>query len=173
MEIRLLREEDDRGTFLSGDPDLDRFFHRYAGQNQFRHHLGVTYVAVDESILAYATIAPGQIDADTLPAALRRKLPRYPLPILRLARLAVAASASGRGLGTQMLRFVILQAVRMSDEYGCAGVLVDAKPTAVAFYRQFGFVEIDVVQGAADETPKPTPMFLASTAIRKGLAPTT
>ena len=42
MEIRALRNTDDRTTFRSGDADLDRFLAKYAGQNQFRHHIGVT-----------------------------------------------------------------------------------------------------------------------------------
>jgi hypothetical protein len=47
VEIRALRPADDRARFRSGDPDLDRFFQAYAGQNQFRHHIGTTYVAVE------------------------------------------------------------------------------------------------------------------------------
>ena len=47
IEVRPLRETDNRATFRSGDPDLDHFFARYAGQNQFRHHTGTTYVAVE------------------------------------------------------------------------------------------------------------------------------
>lgn len=46
MEIRPLHEGDDRSQFQSGDSDLDRFFQKFAGQNQFRHYLGVSYVAV-------------------------------------------------------------------------------------------------------------------------------
>jgi hypothetical protein len=42
MEIRALREADDRSQLRSGDADLDRFFHKYAGQNQFKHYVGVT-----------------------------------------------------------------------------------------------------------------------------------
>ena len=38
----------DRTSFRSGDADLDRFFHQFARQHQFRHHLGVTYVAVED-----------------------------------------------------------------------------------------------------------------------------
>ena len=41
MEIRILRPSDNRSVFQSGDEALDRFLHRYAGQNQFRHYLGV------------------------------------------------------------------------------------------------------------------------------------
>jgi hypothetical protein len=36
IEIRPLRPDDDRQAFSSGDADLDRFFRKYAGQNQFR-----------------------------------------------------------------------------------------------------------------------------------------
>jgi len=96
MEIRALRRSDDRSVFRSGDPDLDRFLQKYAGQNQFRHHLGATYVAVEgDHIAGYATVAPGHIEVEDLPVARRRRLPRYPLPILRLARLAVDESFRG------------------------------------------------------------------------------
>jgi hypothetical protein len=94
--IRRLEPGDDRDRFCSGRPDLDRFFHRFAGQNQFRHHVGVTYIAVeDDGILCFVTVSPSEIDA--LPADRRRRLPRYPLPTLRLARLAVAQRRRAAG----------------------------------------------------------------------------
>ena len=59
VEIRRLHPEDDRSGFRSGNIELDRFFQRFAGQNQFRHHIGTTYVAVDgATILGFATVAP-------------------------------------------------------------------------------------------------------------------
>src|SRR3990172_3884149 len=122
MQIRALRETDDRSRFRSGEPDLDRFFHKFAGQNQFRHYVGVTYVAVDDGrVLGFATVAPGHIEIDGLPAAARKKLPRYPLPVLRLARLAVDQSARGGGLGAHLLRFVFRLALRMANDYGWGG----------------------------------------------------
>jgi hypothetical protein len=51
IEVRLLRPDDERKGFCSGNLDLDRFFVRYAGQNQFRHHIGTTYVAVEDDII--------------------------------------------------------------------------------------------------------------------------
>lgn len=170
MELRALREQDDRSRFRSGDPDLDRFFHRFAGQNQFKHYLGVTYVAVDEdSILGFATVAPGHVEIDDLPVSVRKKLPRYPLPILRLARLAVDQTARSRGLGRQLLRFVFRLGFQMSSDYGCVGVVVDAKPDAIDFYRQYGFASIDVVKGQSDARPAPIPMFLDLRSIREAL----
>ena len=75
IEVRALREGDDRSQFQSGDPDLDRFLYKFAGQNQFRHHVGVTYVAVeDRRILGVATVAPGHVEIEGLrQLAIRRK----------------------------------------------------------------------------------------------------
>jgi GNAT superfamily N-acetyltransferase len=171
MEIRALRESDDRSQLRSGDPDLDRFFHRFAGQNQFKHYLGVTYVAVEgEHILGFATVAPGHVEIDRLPAAACKALPSYPLPVLRLARLAVDERARGQSLGLQLLRFVLQLALRMAGDYGCVGVVVDAKPDAVDFYRQYGFLSVDAVEGRSDSRPAPIPMFLALRAIRAAVA---
>ena len=161
MEIRALRESDDRSAFQSGDPDLDRFLGKYAGQNQFRHHIGATYVAVErDRVAGYVTVAPGHIEIEDLPVAQRKKLPRYPLPILRLARLAVDVSVRGQGLGKQLLRFVLRLALRMAEEFGCIGVVVDAKPGAVTFYRQFGFLALEVIEGQSPARPPATAMFL-------------
>lgn len=169
MEIRALREGDDRTRFQSGDRDLDRFFHQFAGQNQFKHYLGVTYVAVDEGrLLGFATVSPGHVEIEGLPAFVQKKLPRYPLPILRLARLAVDESEHGQGLGTQLLRFVLKLAVHMASDYGCVGVVVDARPEAVGFYAKYGFIPVDPIEGESDARPQQTAMFLSMRAIRAG-----
>jgi GNAT superfamily N-acetyltransferase len=161
MEIRILRESDERAGFRSGDADLDRFLQKYAGQNQFRHHIGTTYVAVEAGqILGYATVAPGHIEIDDLPAKLRRKLANYPLPILRLGRLAVDESFRGQGLGKELLRFVLQLAIRLAADYGCIGVVVDAKTDAVEFYERLGFMRLDLLQGQSGARPTPTAMFL-------------
>jgi GNAT superfamily N-acetyltransferase len=161
MEIRALRPSDDRSAFQSGDEDLDRFFHRYAGQNQFRHYLGVTYVAIDGgSVLGFATVAPRHIDIEDLPERARKKLPRYPVPVLGLARLAVDKSAQSMGLGVQLLRFVLKLAAKMADDLGCAGVVVDAKAGAVNSYAKYGFMPFEPVEGQSEARPRPTAMWL-------------
>ena len=119
-------------------------------------------ITVDQGrILGYATVAPGQLEIDDLPAALRKKLPEYPVPVLRLARLAVDEAARGQGLGKELLRFVLQLAIRLAKDYGCTGVLVDAKAEAVAFYGKLGFVPLEVLEGQSDARPAPIPMFLS------------
>jgi GNAT superfamily N-acetyltransferase len=158
-EIRALRRDDDREAFRSGDEALDTYFHRYAGQNQFRHHVGVTYVAVEAArILGFATVAPASLDADDLPSG--RTMPPYPLPVLRIARLAVAVDQRGRGLGKALLRFSIELAEKMRDGLGCVGLVVDAKSDAVAFYDRYGFTTITAAEGTARVHPGAVMMFL-------------
>ncbi len=167
MRIRALRPDDDRSAFRSDDDALDRFFHRYAGQNQFRHYLGVTYVAVEgDRILGFVTIAPRHVEIEDLPVKEQKKLPHYPIPVVGLARLAVDQSAQSTGVGGQFLRFVNLLAEKMADELGCAGVVVDAKPGAVEFYAKYGFTPFELVEGQSDARPRPTPMWLPMRAIK-------
>ncbi len=167
MEIRALQLADNRANFQSGDPDLDGFFLKFAGQNQFRHYLGVTYVAVEnQRIIGYATVAPGCVEIDDLPAASRKKLPHYPMPVLRLARLAVDSSVQRHGVGRALLKFVLKLAVRMSDEFGCIGILVDASTEAIDFYKKQGFFQIDAIEGRSDVRPAPLPMFLPIRAVK-------
>lgn len=168
MEIRRLRPEDDRSSFRSGNIDLDRFFQRYSGQNQFRHHIGTTYVAIEEGvILGFATVAPSEIAAAEGFGSRGRGLPRYPLPVLRLARLAVDERAQGRGLGRELLRAVFGLAQRMAEDLGCVGTVVDAKPEAVSFYERLGFVPLEAGSGFLGDRPRPQPLFLELGALPK------
>lgn len=164
VEIRALRADDDREGFRSGDEAFDLYFRRYAGQNQFRHHVGVTYVAIDAGrVLGFATVAAASVDADDLPGG--KPMPPYPLPVLRVARLAVSERVYGRGLGKALLRYCIEIAERMRDEVGCVGLGVDAKPGAIDFYLRYGFVEVEEESGGAAARPRPTVMFLVLGAV--------
>lgn len=164
--VRKLRPDDDLSAFDSGDPDLDRFFKRFAGQNQFKHYVGTTYVADDDGkIVGFATVSAAQIEVQDLPAGKQGRLPRYPLPVLRLARLAVDRKAQGRGVGLTLLKAVFILAKAMASDFGCVGVVVDAKPEAITFYQRYGFIELDVLQGQLGDRPEPRPMFLEIGAI--------
>jgi GNAT superfamily N-acetyltransferase len=169
VTVRRLKPGDDRTAFRSGNIDLDRFFARYAGQNQFRHHIGTTYVAVDANgtIQGFATVAASELASKRLSGASRKRLPAYPIPILRLARLAVDQRAQGQGVAQALLRTVFALAHKMSADMGCVGVVVDAKPEAAGFYRKLGFIELEATAGLLGDRPQPLPMFLELGAIAK------
>ena len=46
------------------------------------------------------------------------------------------------------------------DRAGCIGVIVDAKPSAVAFYSNLGFKPVELISGALGDRPEPVAMFL-------------
>ena len=158
IEIRPLARDDDRSGFSCGQADLDRFFEHYAGQNQFKLHLAVTYVAVvDEHLVGFATVAASSIERSRVPSArLRKRLPTYPLPVLRLARLGVDTRAQGLGIGKALLRHVLALAVEQRERFGCVAVVTDAKPESVSFYQSLGFAPVEgVCEGLLHGEPLP------------------
>jgi GNAT superfamily N-acetyltransferase len=161
IEIRLLEQADDRKAFRSGDPDLDSFFQKYAWQNQFRHHIGNTYVAVERRVLGFMTVSVSSMEFERLPADLKRKLPRYPIPVPRVARLAISEDAQGQRIGRRLMRAAFAMAIDLRAKLGCAGVVVDAKRGAESFYSSFGFEPLEIIEGELQEKPTPRPMFLA------------
>src|SRR5689334_20406227 len=91
-----LREE-----FQCGNASLDHFLTALVNQYEKRK-LGRTYVAVrpgDKRVWGYYTLASGAISFQHLPAKVAKKLPRHPVPVVLLARLAVTQAAQGTGLG--------------------------------------------------------------------------
>jgi GNAT superfamily N-acetyltransferase len=170
IEIRPLARDDDRSGFSCGQPDLDRFVEHYAGQNQFKLHLAVTYVALAEArIVGFATIAASSIERASVPSArLRKRLRAYPLPVMRLARMGVDTRAQGLGIGKALLRHVLTLAVEQRDRIGCVGVVTDARPRAVSFYKGLGFVPVEGVREGLLHG-EPLPMFLPIDTIASAL----
>lgn len=111
-------------------------------------------------MVGFVTISTGEVVAEKLAKSLRRRLPAYPLPILRLARLAVDERYQGYGIGRLLLRATLELALEIRDRVGCIGVVVDAKPDAVTFYSSLGFKPTDLISGALGDRPEPVAMFL-------------
>lgn len=134
----------DRAAFRCGEPSLDEFLARYASQNH-RSGLATTHVLVDDEqptkILGYASVAMAEVRLESLQTEDQKRLPRYPLPALRLARLAVDATVQGQGHGEALLGFVIDRARTLrATDVGVCLVVVDAlHERAAAFYENYGF----------------------------------
>lgn len=162
LVIRKLDKDDDINDFKSGNHRLDYFFKSYAKNNQFISHIGVTYVAIiDTKIVGFATVVSAEIGCDYLAPETAKNLPKYSMPVLRLARLAVDENFQASGIGSQLLKNAILIAKKMKTEYGCIGILVDSKPESIGFYKKYGFDSLDITKGGLDHYPEPIPMFLS------------
>lgn len=171
LVIRRLLADDDVGGFRCGDPDYDLFLTRYARKNQDRLFVGTTYVAVDgRQVVGYVTVAVGQLDREELPEGGESGLPRYPLPVLRLARLAVDETRQGEGLGRRLTAYALAVALTVRASAGCVGVVVDALPDRTGFYAELGFVDLRLTSGYAGMRPRPLPMFLPISAVAAAVA---
>ena len=141
FRIEMLGVAHRRDGFDCGEPALNEFLSRLAGQQQ-RRGFGKTYVALAEdsvSIIGFVTLSAGQVATARLPATL--KLPRYPVPVLRIGRLAVDTRRQGHGVGSGLLGFALNLASEWSRRVGVYGVAVEAKhDQARAFYLALGFL---------------------------------
>lgn len=135
----------DRGGFSCGSPALDAYLQQLAGQHQ-RNGIATTHVIADDAapsrILGWCSLAAAQLQLHDLQPADRRRLPAYPVPCVRLARLAVARDAQGLGIGRLLLGHAMNCSVAMRANAGVGLLVVDAKDErAAAFYRLHGFRE--------------------------------
>jgi len=144
--IHPLDSQADATGFECGEDALDEYLRRYATQDIKRGLARVfvaTSVGAPQCILGYYTISASSVAADTLPEKWRKKLPRYPVPVALLGRLAVHRLSQGQGLGSVLLADALKRIIAASETLAVAALVVDAKsPSAAAFYAHFGFVEL-------------------------------
>jgi GNAT superfamily N-acetyltransferase len=134
-------------SFKCGEEVLDRWLHAYAGQTQ-RRDAARTFVTAepDGKVAGYYTLVAAQVERAHSTARVRRGLSRhFPIPIALLARLAVATSHQGIGLGRSLLLDALERVLRASEELAIRAVAVDAlNERAASFYQQFGFESSDL-----------------------------
>jgi len=144
--IRALDGDAQTAGFDYGEKALDEYLQRYASQDIKR---GVARVFVaspaeqPQVVAGFHTLSAASIAAEMLPGTLRKKLPRYPVPVALLGRLAVDQQFHGQGLGAILLVDACKRVAAASETLAVAAIVVDAKSAkAAAFYQHFGFIEL-------------------------------
>ena len=140
LRIEKLQRTHAVDQFTCGQPELDRFLIRHALQAQ-QSNSSQTYVALSgNEVLGFYTIVAGEVAHAQAPERVVKGMPRHPIPLLVLARLAVHSKAQGRGLGAGLLLDALGRTLQVADIIGVRALAVHAKDEqASAFYRHFGF----------------------------------
>jgi GNAT superfamily N-acetyltransferase len=156
---------DDRTEFDCGEPILDEWLRRYAGQSR-QLDTAATWVITDTNdvVVAYASIAMTAIDRSVAPWELAKQAPD-PVPALLLGRLAVDRRYSNLGIGTVLAGHVPATAVELNQKAACRGVVVTAlTPAARSWWQRLGFHPFD----SAD--PEQLDLYLLTSEIQATLA---
>ncbi len=141
LEPRLLRREDPVAGFDCGKEALNVFLERFAFQNQ-KNQSAKAYVTLADSgeVAGFYTLAYGAVKYEETPERIRKGLARHPVPVMILARLAVARPFHGMGVGKHLLRDALLRTLQAAEIAGLRAVVVRAKDEeAVRFYRHYRF----------------------------------
>jgi GNAT superfamily N-acetyltransferase len=141
--LRLDTHLHDRDAFRCGEPALDTYLRVQAGQHQ-RDGIATTHVLTDDAeparILGYCSLAAAQVQLQDLQPPDRKRLPNYPVPAVRIGRLAVSHEMQGAKLGQLLLGHAVNCSLELRAGLGIRLLLVNAKnERAAAFYRGFGF----------------------------------
>jgi GNAT superfamily N-acetyltransferase len=94
-------------------------------------------------VLGLYTLSMAVAESAPIAKILEAKLPRYPMPVALIGRLAIDLRAQGRRLGETLLIDALRRVVDAAGLVGCTGIIVDAKDdTAERFYAKYDFVTI-------------------------------
>jgi GNAT superfamily N-acetyltransferase len=140
FQIEKLRRDHAVDSFDSGVEPLNQFLIRYAWQSQ-QSGASQTYVGLSgTAVIGFYTLTVGEVAHAGAPERLTRGMPRHPIPLMVLARLAIDKKWQGRGLGTGLLKDALLRTEQAADIAGIRAIAVHAKDDkAMKFYARFGF----------------------------------
>jgi ribosomal protein S18 acetylase RimI-like enzyme len=132
-----------RSGFDCGVEALNRYLKTQAGQHRIKG-IATTFVLVDSErpslILGYYSLSAASLAFDRLTETDRKGLPAYPVPAVRIGRLATSVSARRQGLGELLLQNALKRILRARNTIGVHAVIVEAKDLAAEeFYRKYGF----------------------------------
>jgi GNAT superfamily N-acetyltransferase len=126
--------------FDSGTAELDLWLRRHALAS---HQSGGARVYVahrGDRVVGYYAVAAASVERAMTPGRVSKGMPRHPIPVILLARLAVDRREQGKGLGAALLKDALLRAASAADAIGARAVLVHAKDEdAARFYAHFDF----------------------------------
>ena len=102
-------------SFDCGDEALNRFLIRFALVNQ-RARASRTYVVLAaDGVVGFHTLVVGEVSPEQAPERIGKGLARHPIPLMVLARLAVAVDHQAQGLGAALLKDAIGRTLAAAD----------------------------------------------------------
>lgn len=134
-------------AFKNQEPSLEQYLRRYALKHTERQLLARSYLAIDDSagserLVGYFSLsAVSVLRSDLNQIDSLSNLPRFPVPGVLLARLAVDEEAQGQGIGRYLFEEALGRTLKLaaSGPLGFRLFVTDAiNERAICFYQRFG-----------------------------------
>ncbi|WP_374575958.1 N-acetyltransferase [Phenylobacterium sp.] len=142
LTVEPLQNAHDRKAFACGQPGLDDWFKRRAGQDE-RRNLARVFVALDDDlgVLGFYSLSAFTLALEDLPPDLAGKLPRSDaIPAALIRRLARDLRVKGQGVGDLLLADALQRILGVTGDLAVFAILVNAEDEAArVFYAAFGF----------------------------------
>jgi GNAT superfamily N-acetyltransferase len=133
--------EHDTSSFSCAHEELNTWLRRRALSNSLAGASRTYVVCVRRQVVGYYALAAGSIAVTGAPGRIRRNMPD-PIPVIVLARLAVAAKWAGKGLGAGLLKDALERSLRAAQLIGVRALMCHAiDDLAKQFYLHHGFIE--------------------------------
>jgi GNAT superfamily N-acetyltransferase len=137
--------EMDRDRFDCGKAPLNQYLKQFARQNHDRG-IAKTFVAspadAPRTIAGFYATCAASITFASFPST-EKRLPRYPIPVLRIAQLAVDQRFQGQRLGEELLMEALNRAILIHEVTGIYAIVVDAiDHSACKFYERYEFAAL-------------------------------
>ena len=146
-DLELISDQHDRAGFSCGKPSLDRYLKETA-RGHLAKGVSVTRVLVPRSakppkpVVGYFTLTTIVAEAKDWPGTIKG-LPKMPVPVILLGRLAVQEGHQGKGLARLLLAAARQIANSALRNTGGIGLAVDAaEEDLVPFYEEYGFKRV-------------------------------
>lgn len=171
--FEVLSENHDRQTFDCGESVLNKYVKTFALQ-QVKKNIARTFVLIDDKnstrIIGYYTVTLPDLEIDRLPQLYRKNLPLYPLPTMKLARLAVDKEFQNEGYGRILIIEFMRQALEVSRVAPLVCLTVDAKNEKLSvYYKKMGFIDLarDEINALPVDKTVNLPLFIMINEVAK------
>lgn len=123
------------------DLDLNEFLKEDALDHQ-KEHIAVTYLCFyEENLVGYFTWLTDAIEIRGRDKRVFRKIGMTyrTYPAIKIGRLAIDKRYRKQGIGSYLLKTVISNVLKYSEDIGCRYITVDAYPRVKDFYGRMNF----------------------------------
>lgn len=128
-------------NFDCGEERMNRWLIESALEADRKNTARTFVLSENKRVIGFYSLTAGSVTASSLPSEIG-SMPRHPIPVFLLARLAVDLSVQGAGYGRALVRDAVIRSLAANREIAGVCLMVEALNRKVKkFYSNLGFLE--------------------------------